>query len=114
MTQRIIPIYDGSRSFDATALTGSYQNVGSALESPAIGVVIYNTSDVDVNVSLDGGTHGIIIPAGGVMDASRFSQTTNSDDLGSIVMAKGTQIKIKQVTAAGTSGNIYFNVARTQ
>lgn len=104
--------FDPARTFDATALTGSYQDVGAVMSSRVLGFTIYNTSDVDVQISFDDGTsNGPIVPAGGTFSSSRFEQTDNITS-GGWVVAKGAQIQVKQVTGAGTDGDVIINILR--
>jgi len=107
-----LPIFDAARTFDATSLTASYQDVGAVMTTAVLGFVIYNTSDVDVQISFDDGTtNGPIIPASGSFNASRFEQMRNLEDA-SFMIAEGAQIQVKQVTGAGTSGDIIINIVR--
>lgn len=108
----LLPTFDPGRSFDMTGLTGTYQDVGAVMGSPVIGFVIYNTSNVDCQVSFDDGdTDGPIIPAGGTFDSSRFDQMMNLEDA-RYVIPSGAQIQVKQVTGAGSSGDLYINIVR--
>jgi hypothetical protein len=107
-----IPTYDAARTFDATSLTGSYQDVGAVMASPVAGHAMYNTSDVDIQLSFDDGVNdGPIIPAGGTFTDNRYSQLHGSGQ-GSYVIASGAQIQVKQVTGAGTTGNLIVNIIR--
>ncbi len=107
-----LPIYDPARSFDSTSLTGSYQDLGSVLESAAYGFVIFNDSDVSVQSSFDdGATNGPVIPAGGSFSDNRDNWDGRSED-SRYCLPGGAQVQVKQVTGAGTSGDIIFNVKR--
>lgn len=108
----VLPNYDAGRSFDMTTLTANYQSVGSVLDGPAIGFVIYNTSDVDAQLSFDNGSNDApILPAGGTLDSSRFVNDLKFH--GKEVLTKGARLAVKWVDgAAGTDGKIIFNVAR--
>jgi len=111
---QLLPIFDAGRSFDATSLTASYQDVGAVMASPVYGFAIYNTSDVDVQVSFDDGTSdGPIVPAGGVFEYSRLNQVPNSE-LASFMIPTGTQIQVKQVTGAGADGDLIINIVRVR
>ena len=104
--------YDPARTFAATGLTGSYQDVGAITASAVVGFAIYNTSDVDMQISVDDGvTNGPIIAAGGTFADNRYNQLMNSDQ-GSFVLPTNAQIQVKQVTGAGTTGNLIINVVR--
>lgn len=107
-----LPTYDPARSFDATSLTGSYQDVGAVLASAAYGFIIYNTSDVDVQISFDdGSTNGPIIPAGGTFGDDREPWDGRTED-GRFCLPEGAQIQVKQVTGAGSDGDIIVNIKR--
>lgn len=107
-----LPTFDPARTFDMTGLSGSYQDVGAVMASAVLGFVIYNTSDVDCQVSFnDGTTNGPIIPAGGTFDSSRFNPKGRSEDA-SYMLPDGAQIQVKQVTGAGASGDLIVNIVR--
>lgn len=107
-----LPIYDAGRSFDSTSLTASYQDLGVVLGSPSYGFIIYNDSDVSVQLSFDDGvTDGPIIPAGGTFGDDRNNWDGRTED-GRFCLPSGSQIQVKQVTGAGTSGSIIANIKR--
>ena len=107
-----LPTFDPARTFAMTGLTGSYQDVGGVMGSAVVGFIMYNTSDVDCQISFDDGTtNGPIIPSGGTLDSSRFNQLYRKED-SSYVIANGAQIQVKQVTGAGASGNLIVNIVR--
>lgn len=107
-----LPTYDPARTFDATSLSGSYQDVGAVMGSAVYGFTIYNTSDVDCQISFDDGTtNGPIVPAGGSFSDSVYNHPFRSEDA-SYVIASGAQIQVKQVSGAGSSGDIYVNIMR--
>lgn len=104
--------FDPGRSFDMTGLSGTYQDVGGVMGSAVVGYVIYNTSDVDGQVTFDDGTtNGPFVPAGGSLAWSRLSQVGRSE-LGSYGLPEGAQIQVKQVTGAGTGGDLFINIER--
>lgn len=108
----LLPIYDPARSFDSTTLTGSYQDFGAVIASQTYGFVIYNDSDVSVQISFDdGSTDGPIIPAGGSFGDDRDNWDGRTED-SRYCLPKNAQVQIQQVTGAGTSGNIILNVKR--
>lgn len=107
-----LPTYDPARTFDATSLTAIYQDVGSVLASAAYGFIIYNTADVDVQISFDDGTSdGPIIPAGGTFGDNRETWDGRTED-GRFSLPEAAQIQVKQVTAAGTVGDVIVNIKR--
>jgi hypothetical protein len=105
-----LPTYLPGAQVASTALTGTYQDLGPELTEQAIGVVIYNTGDVDVQLSFDDGvTAGPIIPASGVWSDNRYNQNRVREE-GLYILPVGAQVQVKQVTGAGTEGNITINL----
>jgi hypothetical protein len=93
--------------FSAASLTGSYQDFGLPLEDPAYEVVLSNESDVGCIITTNTAddirlTPGQILPLRGA-----YPRGDNTD--GYFILRKGTQLQIKQATAAGT-GSIIANV----
>ena len=102
--------HEAARTFAATSLSASYQDVGGVMTKPVLGFVIYNTSDVDAQISFDDGTtNGPIVPAGGTFDSNRVPQRDNVEE-GMWALPVNAQVQVKQVTGAGASGNIILNV----
>lgn len=97
------------KEFDATSLTGSYQNFGSALSNPGVKVQFYNTSDVDCYITTDGTNNNFRIPANGTLTLDENTVRANADSP-DYYLSKGTQLKVKQVTGAGSSGNIVGHI----
>jgi len=107
-----LPVYDAARTFDATNLTGSYQDVGAVTGSRVYGFMMYNTSDVDMQISFDDGTtNGPIIPAGGTFGDNRDNWDGSTDN-SRYCLPPNAQIQVKQVTGAGTSGDLIVNLKR--
>lgn len=97
------------KEFDATSLTGSYQNFGSTLSNPGVKVQFYNTSDVDCYISKDGSTNHFRIPANGSLTLDENTAPGGREE-GEYYLASGTQLEVKQVTGAGTEGNIIGHI----
>lgn len=93
------------KEFDATSLDGTFQNWGSVLSNPAIKVVMFNTSDVDAYVSKDGSTNWARLPAGSAMTLDESTLPVNGVDA-AYYLSEGAQLTVKQVTGAGSSGNL--------
>jgi len=105
-----LPTYLPGVQVASSALTGSYQDLGSELTEQAIGVVIYNSGDVDVQLSFDDGTtDGPILPASSSFSDNRYNQNRVREE-GLYVLPIGAQVQVKQVTGAGTTGNITINL----
>lgn len=99
------------KEFDSASLTGSFQNFGDALSKPCFQGHIYNGSDVDVYITTDGSNNQLRIASGEslpLVSATRFNSLTE----GVIIFKQGTQLQIRQVTAAGT-GTISANLLTT-
>jgi hypothetical protein len=97
------------KEFDATSLDGTYKNFGSAFSNPAIKIMIFNTSDVDVYVSEDGATNLFRVPAGSAMtfDESMFKIPDRGHEY---LFPKSTQLTVTQESGAGTAGDIIAHV----
>lgn len=97
------------KEFDSASLTAAFQTFGTALSNPAYHLEIDNTSDVDVYISIDGSNNTWRIAAGAILPIPSY-QRHNTLNEASYVLKSGTQLQIKQVTAAGTGfiiANIY-------
>lgn len=95
--------------FNATSLTGSYQDFGAVLTYPAIKIVLFNTSDVDAYISRDGTNNYMRIPAYGTLTLDESTLYFRGCDQ-EYYFPKGTQLEIKQVTGAGTTGAIIAHI----
>jgi len=104
---RILPIE--LKEFDATTITGTYQNLGTALSNPAIKIEVFNTSDEDVYISKDGTTNYLRIPGYGTLTLDESTLYFRGIDQ-EYYFSKGTQLKIKQVSNPGTLGDIIVHV----
>lgn len=96
------------KEFDATTLDGTDQNFGTALTAAARGALFFNTSDVDVYVSV-GGTHILRIPAGEPLEVKPYNRH-NSLNEARFVFDSGVQLTVTQVTGAGTGGDIIGHI----
>lgn len=97
------------KEFNSASLTAVYQNFGTALSSPAFSMDITNSSTVDAYITTDGTTNDIRVQAGKSVQFVGAATYNNSPE-GVFVLKSGTQLKIKQVTAAGT-GFIVANIS---
>lgn len=93
------------KTFDATSLTGSYQNLGSVASNPVRKLALWNTSDVDCIISTDGTNAHFYLPAGGTIFIDEWRGNLRTDDA-SYVLPDATQLEVKQVSGAGASGDI--------
>ena len=90
--------------FNSASLTASYQNFGAVLTDEAVAFTIHNLSDVAAYVSVGGAADDLYVPAGKEVSINAFEPNKAK-----LCLAKGAQLKIKQVTAAGT-GSIVANI----
>lgn len=93
------------KEFDATSLTGSYQNFGTTTSDEVVTFSFYNTSDVDVYISHDGSTNHWRVPSNGALTVDSYALNKEK-----FLISKGKQLSVKQVTGAGASGNIIANL----
>ena len=104
---RILPIE--LKEFVASTLNGTYQNFGTALANPAIKIQIFNNSDVDVYMSKNGTSNMIRVPAYGTLTLDESTLYFRGIDQ-EYYLPKSTQLTLKQVTGAGTTGAIIAHV----
>lgn len=97
------------KEFDATSLSGTYQNLGSALSNPGVKVQFFNTSDVDCYITIDGTNAAFRIPASGALTFDENTVRANADSP-EYYLASGTQLKVKQVSGAGSDGDIIAHI----
>ena len=93
------------KEFDTASLSGSFQNLGSTFSKAARYVHIWNTSTVDVYITNNNSTNILRVPAGKDLPLVAYSQH-NANNAGSYIFKKGTQLKVKQVTAAAAGAII--------
>lgn len=63
MTTKVRLRYEPMREILGTAVTGSYQAIGTPLDNPLQLLVLQNTTSQNVRISLDGTTDFIYLPA---------------------------------------------------
>ena len=100
------------KEFNAASLTAGYQVFGTVLSNPCYAATLVNESDVAVYVSVDGTTNNFRIGAGKVFPLTTLPRHSTLV-LGEYLLKAGTQLYIKQATAAGT-GIIVFNAQMTR
>ena len=100
------------KEFNAASLTGLFQNFGTALLDPCYDAVISNESDVGCYISIDGVNNIIRLSPGQILDLKNYSRHFDNTEA-AYVFKKGVQLRIKQVTAAGT-GAIIANILTTR
>lgn len=93
------------KEFDTATLTGSFQNLGTVLANAANYAEFINTSTVDAYITIDGTTNAFRIPAGKSVPLPSYPQHNANND-SAFVLRKGTQLKVKQVTAAAAGALI--------
>ena len=99
--------------FDATTLSGTFQDFGTPLANPVIILSFFNTSDVDVFISIDGINNTWRVPSIATLTLdSRDINDNNNDSV--YLIRKGAQLQVLQVTAPATSGEIIANITCQQ
>lgn len=100
---------EDARSIAGTSLTGTYQNVGSALSNSAKIIFVFNGCDDAITLSWDGGdTDGFILPANSAFSAD-FSANPNDHDQRP-ELPKGAQFQAKHNGSAPTAGTLSVSV----
>lgn len=96
------------REIDASTLTGSWQDVGSATAASAFNAMLLGTSDADYYVSIDGGTTTYARVPGNASGAGFSLDLTankrNEDDAPTLPI--GTVFSVKHAGSAPTAGFI--------
>ena len=93
-----------TKKFDATNLTGSAQNLGSATSNPVKKVSFFNTSDVSILVGgFDGDDIELASNATLTLDENTSNQSGRSSNY---YLRKGAQLTVTEVTGAGSSGDL--------
>jgi hypothetical protein len=96
----IIVRLDAIRSFSSASMTGSYQQVGTALGHPTRLLKMVNNTTQDIAVSFDGTTDNDFVPANGFC---LYDMTTNKTAQGGYFsFAIGTKIYVKGTAGTGT------------
>ena len=90
------------KEFDADSLTGTFQDFGSVLSNPGIEITISNDSAVDAYISKDGTANYIRIRANSAITLGNTRKAQDGSE--EYLLPTGTQLEIKQVTAAGAAG----------
>ena len=96
------------KEFDTSTLSGTFQNFGTALLTAAKYAEFINTSTVDAYITIDGTNNSFRVPAGKTVPVPSYPQHNANND-GSFVFKKGTQLKVKQVTA-GAAGALIAHI----
>ena len=95
--------------FDATTLTANLQDFGTPVANPVIILSFFNTSDVDVYVSADQFNNTWRLPAVSSLTLDSRDISDNNND-STYLLRKLTQLQVRQVTGAGTDGNIILHI----
>lgn len=99
--------FEAVRELAFGGISGTYANLGAVLTEPGRLVTFYNTTDADIYVSFDASTDQIRVATNSfrVLD---FTANKNRED--GLFLAVGTQISVKQVSGAPTSGDFWAEV----
>lgn len=100
--------FDAVRELAFGSISGSYADVGSALDVPVRAFLIANNTDGDMMFSLDGGTTDhLFVGAGNFVLFDVQANLGPKDD--KYVLAVGTQFAVKQISAP-TENSVYVSV----
>ena len=98
-----------AKAIAGTALTGSYQNVGDALDNPARIIFIFNGCDEPVTVSWDGGvTGGFNMPATSAVSVDCSINKEGNQHPPQLPL--GAQFQAKHNGSVPTSGSVTVSV----
>lgn len=100
------------KEFNATALGAGYVAFDAVFSNPCYEATIINESNVPVYISVDGTTDNFRVGAGQPLHLTTLPRH-NTLTLGEYLFAKGSQLYIKQATAAGI-GIIVLNASMTR
>lgn len=98
--------------FDSASLTGTLQNFGTALANPGLKMSIMNDSTVACIIQNSNATVNIEVPSKGSVTLDEVYMKNNNVE-SKYYLAKGDQLEIVQVTAAGT-GNIIAHIVEVR
>lgn len=100
--------YDAVRELAFGAIGVNYGVLGAALTAPARLISLQNTTNVEVYISFDGTTNNLRM----VSDSFKLHDLTanKANDPSGLYLPQGTQIWVKWVGAAGTSGAVWAEI----
>lgn len=96
--------FDAVRELAFGSISGTYAALGTPLADNVRLLSISNSTDVDVYISFDGSTNHLRL-ANNSFKLFDFSANKIRDD--GLFVAVGTQIYVKQVSGAATSGSVW-------
>ena len=101
--------FEALRSLVYSSISGSYAKVGGPLLNPCRIPSIYNTTNVNLIVSIDGVTDQIFCPAG---VGKVYDQTANKTTEQGFFLPQGTQFWVKEESGGPsiTGGHIYIDI----
>jgi hypothetical protein len=99
--------FDAVRELAFGSITTSYAAVGAALTDHARLVVITNSSDAEVHVSLDGTTNNLRLAANSF---KLFDFSTNKIRDDGLFVTMGTVFYAKRVSGAPSTGAVWIEV----
>lgn len=102
-------LFDPIRELGFNSIVANYTACGDPFDHPIRILVINNTTDRSVFISLNGSDEHLLVPANGNM---LFDITSNSIAQDAFFMSKGTQVYVKRVSpgVAPTYGSVYVSV----
>lgn len=100
--------YETLRSLPFSSISGTYAGVGTPFLNPARVVKIFNLTDANLLISLNGIDDVDIVPSqtGQILDIG----SNKSDQAGNFEEPAGDRIYVKQESTPATSGSVYVTV----
>lgn len=99
--------FDAVREVAFGGISGTYAVVGTPLTDHARVVVISNSTNAEIYISVDGTTNNLRLAANS-FKLFDFSSNKIRDD--GLFVAVGTQFYVKQVSGAAASGAVWIEV----
>lgn len=95
------------RSLAFGSIGAGYTALGSPMENPVVNYCIDNNTDEAVIISQDGVTDHIFV---GANSFKLYDVQSNHGKGDALMLSKGTQLYVKQESAAPTTGSVYVTV----
>lgn len=95
------------RSLAHTSIGASYAKIGDPLTDPAVAIMFQNSTNGDVQVSIDGTTDILNLPAS---TYQLWDIRTNAPGMTDYLFPVGTQFWVQDGATAPTSGTFFIEV----
>lgn len=97
---------EAARSLAFGSIAASYTAVGTPFEHPISIVYFFNSTNETVWLSFDGTIDHVPLAAGSFL---LLDVTTNKINPSGLMIEKGTQMYVKRLSGAPTSGSVYIS-----